>query len=151
MVGGALERGGKEGHDRRKIRNQPTVFFSFFSNSLDQPLSKALFGPCVCLRFFWSGTWMGKRGYCTAAPRWWRGGMSRAPFSTPPQCNQFLTLVKISLPFCFQCRRARSQYPKDPHQGGLRGPGACSFWSGPLSTYTILFVCLSFMPPHFVR
>ena len=73
--------------------------------------------------------------------------MSRAPFSTPPQCNQFLTLVKISLPFCFQCRRARSQYPKDPHQGGLRGPGACSFWSAPLHTYTILFVCLSFMPP----
>ena len=77
--------------------------------------------------------------------------MRRAPFSTPPPCNQFLTLVKITLPFCFQCRRARSQYPKDPHQGGLRGPGACSFWSAPLHTYPILFVCLSCMPPHFVR
>jgi hypothetical protein len=32
MVGGALERGGNEGQDRRKIRNQPTIFFLFFSN-----------------------------------------------------------------------------------------------------------------------
>ena len=30
MVGGALERGGKKGHDRLLIRNQPTIFFLFF-------------------------------------------------------------------------------------------------------------------------
>ena len=131
---------------------QPTDYFFLKKTEFPGPTpSKNHFWcPCVCLRFFWSGTWMGKRGYCTAAPRWRRGGMSRAPFSTPPQCNQFLTLLKITLPFRFQCRRARSQYPKDPHQGGLRGPGACSFWSAPLHTCTILFVCLSFMPPPFV-
>ncbi len=107
--------------------------------------------PCVCLRFFGPGPGWENEGTVLQHQGGGGGGMSRAPFSTPPQCNQFLTLVKISLPFCFQCRRARSQYPKDPHQGGLRGPGACSFWSAPLHTYTILFVCLSFMPPHFFR
>ena len=38
MVGGALERGGKEGQDRLLIRNQPTIFFRKKTNSLDQPL-----------------------------------------------------------------------------------------------------------------
>jgi hypothetical protein len=90
---------------------------------------------------------MGKRGYCTAVPRWWRGGMSRAPFSAPPTCNQFLTLINISLRFRFQCRRARSQYPKDPQQGGLRGPGACSFWSAPSTPAPFcLSVCTSCPP-----
>ena len=135
---------------------QPTDYFFLKKTEFPGPLppknkKNTSPPPLVWLRFFWSGTWMGKRGYCTAVPGGQRGGMRRARFSTPPQCNQFLTLLKITLPFCFQCRRARSQYPKDPHQGGLRGPGACSFWSGPLHTYTILFVCVSFMPPHFVR
>ena len=72
------------------------------------------------------------------------GGPTRLCFLIAPH-------FPLSLPFCFQCRRARSQYPKDPHQGGLRVPGACSFWSAPLHTYPILFVCRSFMAPHFVR
>ena len=112
MIGGALERGGKEGQDRLLIRNQPTIFFLFFSNSPDQPLSKALFWPLCVSQVFWSGTWLGKRGYCTGVAGWQWGGMSRASFSVPPPCNQFLTLPNISLLLPFQCRQARTQYQK---------------------------------------
>ena len=131
---------------------QPTDYFFLKKNRIPwiNPSKNTFLAPCVRLKFFWSGTWMGKRRCCTAVPGGQRGGMSRAPFSVPPPCNQFHTLPTFCLLLPFQCRQARAQYPKAPHQAGLRGPGSCSFWSGPLHTCTILFVCLSFMPPHFV-
>ncbi len=108
MVGGALEREGKEGHDRLLIRNQPTIFRIPRTN----PSQKQLFRPLCVSQVFWSGTWLGKRGYCTGVAGWQWGGMSRASFSVPPPCNQFLTLPNVSLLLPFQCRQARTQYQK---------------------------------------
>ncbi len=80
-----MERGGKEGHDRRKLRNQPTVFSVFrISRANPSQNSKALFWPLCVSQYFWvwdlvvqtivlhCGTWLAM------------GGMSRAPFSVPP-------------------------------------------------------------------
>ena len=76
--------------------------------------------------------------------------MSRAPFSVPPPCNQFRTLSTFCLLLPFQCRQARAQYPKAPHQAGLRGPGSISSRLAPLHTCTNVFVLHLVMPPHLV-
>ncbi len=54
MVGGALERGGKEGQDRLLTRNQPTVFF-FEKNRIPRtnPSKKHFFGPCTEVFLVW--------------------------------------------------------------------------------------------------
>ena len=93
---------------------------------------------------------MKKLGHCTALPGWQWGGMSRAPFSVPPPCNQFRTLSTFCLLLPFQCRQARAQYPKAPHQAGLRGPGSISSRLAPLHTCTNVFVLHLVMPPHLV-
>jgi len=76
--------------------------------------------------------------------------MSRAPFSVPPPCNQFRTLSTFCLLLPFQCRQAMAQYPKAPHQAGLRGPGSISSRLAPLHTCTNVFVLHLVMPPHLV-
>ena len=130
--------------------NRLFFFCLFFRISRTNPSKNTFLAPCVRLKFFWSGTWMGKRRCCTAVPGGQRGGMSRAPFSVPPPCNQFHTLPTFCLLLPFQCRQARAQYPKAPHQAGLRGPGSISSRLAPLHTCTNVFVLHLVMPPHLV-
>ncbi len=52
MVGGALERGGKEGQDRLLIRNQPTILFSFFFEFPGPTPLKSTFLASVCVSGF---------------------------------------------------------------------------------------------------
>ncbi len=64
MVGGALEREGKEGQDTLLIRNQPTIVFE--KNRIPRT------NPCVCLRFFGPG--LGWENEGTALPYQGGGG-----------------------------------------------------------------------------
>ncbi len=61
MVGGVLERGGKEGYDRRLKRNQPTIFFSFKFPGPTPPKTLFLASVCVCM-FLGLGPGWGKKG-----------------------------------------------------------------------------------------
>jgi hypothetical protein len=118
MEGCALQRGDKEGHDRRKILIQSTIYFLFFSDFPDQPTP---FWSTFCLlsgsKFFWAGTSLGKRGHCTAVSAVVSKEMSRAPFSVPPPCDQSLTLPNVSKYFsCFALPMQAGQdtVPKSP-------------------------------------
>ena len=59
MVGGALERGGKEGQDRLLIRNQPTIFFLFFFGFP---------GPTPLKSTFWASVYVS--GFLVWDPGW---------------------------------------------------------------------------------
>ena len=50
----------------------------------------------------------------------------------------------------FFYRPSRLPAPPPQQKVSLDGPGAFSIWSAPLHTCTIVFVCLSCMPPHLV-
>ena len=62
MVGGALERGGKEGHDRLLILNQPTICF----------LKKTEFPPPTPLQTTFLALCLGVCSFLVSAFwRWW--------------------------------------------------------------------------------
>ena len=55
MVGGASERGGKEGQDWLLIRNQPTIFFEKNRIPLTTPPKKTFCAPVCVSGFFGPG------------------------------------------------------------------------------------------------
>ena len=55
MVGGVLERGGCEEHDRRKFAIHWYIRFFFISNFPLQPLKKYIFASSLPLDSFWVG------------------------------------------------------------------------------------------------
>jgi hypothetical protein len=122
-----------------------------FLNLPHQPLSKPLFLPSVCVFLFFGLAFLALVGYCSAVPLQLGAESDRAPSPAPVPCVCHLSIHNISRFFPSPMQAVRTP-PQQNHLGGpvLDGRGAFSFWSVALHTCTIVFVCLSFMPPHLV-
>ena len=89
-------------------------------------------------------------GYWSAVPLQLGAESERAPCPAPvpPVCHR--SIPNICLFFSSPMQASPPPQQKDLGGPVLDGPGAFSFWSGPLHTCTNVFVCLSCILPHFV-
>jgi hypothetical protein len=107
---------------------------------------RVFFLPVYC--FFFGLTFLALVGYCSAVSLQ-LAESDRAPCTAPvpPVCH--LAIHNICLFLSSPMQASPPPPPQQNHLGGpvLDGPGAFSFWSAPLHTCTIVFVCLSCIPP----
>ena len=122
----------------------------FFLNLPPQPLSKPLFLPSVCEFLFFGLSFLALVGYWSAVPLQLGAESERAPCPAPvpPRCHR--SIPNICLFFSFPMQASPPHHQKYLRGPVLDGPGAYSFWSGPLPTCSNVFVCLSHVCPHFV-
>ncbi len=85
-----MERGGKKGHDRRLIRNQPTIFFWKKTKFPHQSSPQHFFGPLSVCFFFFGFPFFALVGYCSAVSLQLGAESDRAPCPAPvpPSCHR---------------------------------------------------------------
>ena len=125
------------------------VFF-FFKSPAPTPLKITFLSPLCLSVFFWALNFLVLRGYCSAGSRQLGTDYNRALCPAPVSCVCHALILNISLLLPFSSRHSGKPQQNHFSRPVLDGPGFCASGSGPLHTCTILFVCLSFMPPHFV-
>ena len=89
MVGGALERGEREVHDRLQKHHHPFVRRFFFESPAPTPLQTTFFCPL-------SVTFLALVGYCSAVPLQLGADSDRAPCPAPVACVCHLSTHHIS-------------------------------------------------------
>jgi hypothetical protein len=133
---------GKRGTRLAKIPHPEvcSVFF-FFKSPAPTPLKSTFLSPLCLSVFFWALNFL-----VSQLGTDYNRALCPAPVSCV--CHAFVLNISLLLPVSSR----QSGKPQQNHLSRpvLDGPGFCASWSGPLHTCTILFVCLSFMPPHFV-
>ena len=144
-----MERGESEVHDWRKLRIQRCARFLFFKSPAPTPQNHFLSPLCLSV-FFWALNFLVLLGYCSAGPRQLGTDYNRALCPAPVSCVCHALILNISLLLPFSSRQSGKPQQNHLSRPVLDCPGFCASGSGPLHTCTILFVCLSFMPPHFV-
>jgi hypothetical protein len=138
---------GKRGTRLAKIPH-PEVCSFFFQISCTNPSQNHFFVPFVSgLSIFWCCAGTAVQDLANQLGTDYNRALCPAPDSCV--CHALILNISLLLPFSIS---RHSGKPQQNHLSRpvLDGPGLCASGSGPLHTCTILFVCLSFMPPHFV-
>ena len=126
-------------------------FFEKKRISPTNPSPQHFFGPLSVCLFFFGFSFLALVGCCSAVPLQLGADSDRAPSSAPVPPSCLRSIPNICLFFSSPMQAP----PPPPHQKylrgpGLAGPGAYSIWSEPLPTCSNVFVCLSYVCPHFV-